>query len=351
MNTALGVQPWLATLNARFDDLVARPSAHLTQVVSGDLALDVFHDDPAFGIGVSRGLLPPRDPLPSQRLAMHCHPTEDLIPDELLTTRSGGGDRSLIRDPESGRQWLLDAVNDVHIGVDFAAGVGVFAGSGPALGWFYAAPFRTALEWSAARAGALLLHSAGVGRRDGGVALLGRGGAGKSTSTMAAVAAGGLTLGDDYLWITADGDAITGRSCFRTCKTRHSSSVEPIGITARLPGFDIQAEESKRVHYLAEGTDAFVESFPILGAVVLEPVADGPARPEPVAAAYALRRSAASTILPLQATRNRQQQIGLLTGLLTTVPCFSLHLDPDLERMGNSIMELVDAILAGRKAR
>ncbi len=349
MNTALSAQPWLAALNARFDDLVARRSAHVTQVVGGDLALDIHHDDPAFGIAMSRALFPPRDPMPSQYLAIHCHPVDDLIPDELLIARSGGQDRSLIWDPESGRQWLLDAGNDVHIGVDFATGVGVLAWSESAPGWFYAAPFRTALEWCATRAGDLLLHAAGVGRRNGGVVLLGHAGAGKSTSTMAAVAAGGFTLGDDYLWVGVDGDTITGRSCFRTCKTRHRASVEPVGITAGLPGFDIQAEEGKRVHYLAEGTDSFVQTFPIVGAVVLEPVADSSLPPRQVAASYALRRSAASTIL--QATQNRQQQMGLLTGLLTTVPCFSLHLDPDLERMGHGLMELVDAILAGWTAR
>lgn len=315
MSIAVDDQPWLDQLNSRFDDLVARPSAHVTRVVGGDLAIDIHHHDPDFGLAVSRALFPPREPSPSQRLAIHCHRVEDLLPDELLVAGSGSRDRLLIADPDSGRQWLLDAGNDVHIGVDFAAGVGVFAGSEAALGWFYAAPFRTALEWSAARVGDLLLHGAGVGRKEGGVVLLGHGGAGKSTSAMAAVAAGGLTLGDDYLWVGVEEQTVTGRSCFRTCKTRHDASVDLVGVTSSLPGFDIQAEEGKRVHYLAEGTDAFVEFFPIAGAVVLQPVADVPRPPEPVSASYALRRSAASTIL--QATGSRQQQMALLTNMLT----------------------------------
>lgn len=64
--------------------------------------------------------------------------------------------------------------------------------------WEAERPLRFVLRWAAAQHGAALLHCAAVAGATGGVALTGRGGVGKSTTSFACLGNGLRLLGDDY---------------------------------------------------------------------------------------------------------------------------------------------------------
>lgn len=64
--------------------------------------------------------------------------------------------------------------------------------------WESVRPLRFVLRWAAAQHGAALLHCAAVAGVAGAVALTGRGGAGKSTTSFACLGSGLRLLGDDY---------------------------------------------------------------------------------------------------------------------------------------------------------
>ena len=65
--------------------------------------------------------------------------------------------------------------------------------------WKAAAPLRAILHWWLGRRGILQLHGCEVGTLDGGVLLVGRGGSGKSTTSLACSTAGLRYAGDDYV--------------------------------------------------------------------------------------------------------------------------------------------------------
>jgi hypothetical protein len=65
--------------------------------------------------------------------------------------------------------------------------------------WDVSSPFRLVLHWWLRETGLQLLHAGAVGDGYGAVLLAGKGGAGKSTLALAALAEGMVFLGDDYV--------------------------------------------------------------------------------------------------------------------------------------------------------
>jgi hypothetical protein len=65
--------------------------------------------------------------------------------------------------------------------------------------WDVSSPFRLILHWWLRERGVQLMHAGAVGDDGGGVLLAGKGGAGKSTLALAALAGGMRFAGDDYV--------------------------------------------------------------------------------------------------------------------------------------------------------
>ena len=65
-----------------------------------------------------------------------------------------------------------------------------------------AAPLRSLLQWWFGDENTQFVHGAGIGTAQGGVLLVGRGGSGKSTSTLACLGSGLQVAGDDYCLVT-----------------------------------------------------------------------------------------------------------------------------------------------------
>lgn len=70
--------------------------------------------------------------------------------------------------------------------------------------WTAAAPLRTLLHWGMEARGRQLLHAAAVGTADGGLLLTGRGGIGKSSTSLAGLLDGMHFAGDDYVAVAME---------------------------------------------------------------------------------------------------------------------------------------------------
>lgn len=93
---------------------------------------------------------------------------------------------------------FLDQVWQV---LDIESGIGVQI-AGPTAEvpqWFSGAPLRQHLHWLLRAEGRRLAHAASLGRDGRGILLLGHGGAGKSGTALAGIAAGLQSVGDDYI--------------------------------------------------------------------------------------------------------------------------------------------------------
>jgi hypothetical protein len=94
--------------------------------------------------------------------------------------------------------------------------------------WHAGAPLRQHLHWLLRARGQRLAHAASLGRAGRGILLLGHGGAGKSGATLAGLAAGLQTVGDDYIAL-GDLQPARARPLFRVVKQDRAG-------LARLPG-------------------------------------------------------------------------------------------------------------------
>lgn len=70
--------------------------------------------------------------------------------------------------------------------------------------WEYAAPLRLLLSWWLPSRGSALVHGAAVGRPDGGALIVGRGGSGKSTTSLLSLLGGLSFASDDYVVVERD---------------------------------------------------------------------------------------------------------------------------------------------------
>ena len=84
--------------------------------------------------------------------------------------------------------------------------------------WEEAAPFKAIFNWFLAETRATLLHAGIVVHKSRGVLLAGPGGSGKSTTVMAAVAAGLGTCGDDLVVVDDEAGAWTGYALYDAVK-------------------------------------------------------------------------------------------------------------------------------------
>lgn len=71
----------------------------------------------------------------------------------------------------------------------------------------WAAPLRTILHWIGSDLGLALTHAAAVGQNGRGLLLSGKGGSGKSTTSLACWDAGWQFVSDDYCWISVEPEA------------------------------------------------------------------------------------------------------------------------------------------------
>lgn len=93
--------------------------------------------------------------------------------------------------------------------------------------WVRRSPLRNPISWWAAEAGMAVLHAGTVGDGDGAVAVTGRSGSGKSTTTMACVEAGMHFLGDDACVVRFEPEAVAA-PMFGLCKVDDGAGAERV---------------------------------------------------------------------------------------------------------------------------
>lgn len=83
--------------------------------------------------------------------------------------------------------------------------------------WAKSSPMRTMFHWLLEPRGKFLLHAAVVGDAEQGVLITGKGGVGKSTSSLMALSAGMQFVGDDYVVVSLDTEP-TAYALYSTAK-------------------------------------------------------------------------------------------------------------------------------------
>jgi hypothetical protein len=226
---------------------------------------------------------------------------------------------------------------------DTADAVGVFWVRSAATLPYYerGAPLRAILHWWALDQGWQMAHAGAVGTAAGGVLLVGKGGSGKSTATLACATSGLAYVGDNDV-LVGDGPEpfVHGLYC--------SAKLEPGHRRRALPALDgaLGATEvwagGKELFFLDGALRGSVGvGFPLKAVVLPRVTSAARATVRRVSSAVALLSVAPSTLFALPGARRHRLQH--MARALAGVPAYVLELGSDLGTVAPAIRSVLDA--------
>lgn len=210
-------------------------------------------------------------------------------------------------------------------------------------GYERAAPARVAFHWWFASIGAQLVHAAAVAFQGEAILLVGKSGAGKSTTSLRCMEAGFEFLGDDYCLLTM-GTTPGIHSLFGSAK------LVPDNLEARLPvlaGHAVNADELERAEYdkaivfPAQRMSGPMGSSRPIKAIVLPRLSNRVQSVlRPVSPGQALKALAPSSLLQMPGLD--QQAFSTLARLVRSFPCYELVLGSDTQSVSAAVGTLWD---------
>jgi hypothetical protein len=200
------------------------------------------------------------------------------------------------------------------------------------------APLLQILEWWFDRQEEYILHAGGVGRAEGGVLLVGKGGSGKSTAALACLDSELLYLSDDYCLLT-NSDSPTVSSLYNSAKVK-ASEIKKFPFLKKALNTHIFPDSDKALYFIANyQASKLLPGFPVRA--VLIPQVSGSPNTELCEAspAQALLALAPSTIFHFPGTENRA--IRKMSRLVKQVPCYILKSGTDLSTIADMISRIL----------
>jgi hypothetical protein len=236
-------------------------------------------------------------------------------------------------DPDTGQFWMFDRqaatavvwVNNVEL-------IPI---------WDHIHPLRRLLHAWARGFGADLVHAGAVGIDGAGVLVVGPGGTGKSTTVLAAMAAGLMAAGDDYVLVDT-GSPPTAHALYGTMRL-HQAHLDrfPTLMTQHDHVFDEPwSGRAKVTSYISRHRpDRLTAELRLVG-IVIPQVVDNESpevtRETPARALLALAPSSLLQVDPTDAT-----MFARLSQLCRLLPCWRLPLGPDPSRAADRLARLI----------
>lgn len=206
--------------------------------------------------------------------------------------------------------------------------------------WEPGAPLRAFLHWGLKVRGLHLCHAATLGLDGRGILLVGAGGAGKSGTTLAGIAGGLETAGDDYCLLTA-GERVAALPLFRILKQDPAGVARAFGGRGEAQGFGPTNWQGKfEIHESALRRSPFVDTLDIRAIVVPEVAHAERSVFQPVSPALAMRAFAPSS--SFQLPDGEKESIAFAAALCRRLPCFKLSLSTDAADIAGAIATFLE---------
>jgi hypothetical protein len=200
-------------------------------------------------------------------------------------------------------------------------------------------PMRMLFNWHCDAVGALMVHAAAVGVDGVGVLIVGRSGAGKSTTSLQCLASGMDYLGDDYVAVSRDAPPVA-HHLYRGCKVMDDAFERLPDLRGRV--LMRNPERNKSVVILDETAGKLVSSLRIV-AIVRPHIAHAEVsnftRLSPL---QAVTEFAVSTILQMPGVGGFM--LRELTALCTRVPTFEMTLGRDPVEIAGALRGLIGGL-------
>lgn len=187
----------------------------------------------------------------------------------------------------------------------------------------------------------VLVHAGAVGTSVGGVLLTGRGGSGKSTSTLACLHSDLHYAGDDFVLI--DTQQLTVHSLYNVAKLNHDNVGRFPRLEPLVANPDADPDQKLQVFLHQHYPDIVTAGFP-LRAILLPRFTGGmDTTYQPATAADSMRALAPSTLALLKADGRTFQK---MTRLVRQLPTFWLETGTDLPQIPATILDLLTYLSA-----
>jgi hypothetical protein len=211
------------------------------RITPAGLGIEVHFDDPAFAESYASRFLDVETgqaPAGKVYVLMGRAPGFESLPEWQDADFSPADFHALVRAagfrtayPLKSGRWSFFDVN-ARVGVQWTASTDLLPP------WDGSAPLRQHVHWILGEHGLRFAHAATLGWRDRGIVLFGKGGAGKSGTTLAGLAAGLSTVGDDYVALQGASSPVA-RHLYRVIKQDRKGLARILDLHARtvdMPG-------------------------------------------------------------------------------------------------------------------
>ena len=206
------------------------------------------------------------------------------------------------------------------------------------------APLRGLFSWLMRHHGLQLVHAASVGTTDGGVLIVGKGGAGKSNTAVGCLISGLVYAADDFCAVTVD-PVPTVYSLYSSAKLRSGDCVQ-------LPFPCSNPEDpvtEKNLYFLQPHfADKLRRCLPILAILMPRRIDNGNPTVHRIPAALPILEMASQTssMLPLAGG----EVLSMLSDVARRLPCYKLELGSYPSRIPDVISALIHSLAKHTRA-
>jgi hypothetical protein len=204
-----------------------------------------------------------------------------------------------------------------------------------------ASPLRNLLYWWMRDHGRQFTHAAATGNSQGGVLIGGKGGSGKTTTSLACLDAGLLYAGDNYILLSQESGP-TVHGVYNSC-TLHAPHMH-----TRLPWLAAKASNPNRLEvekalvFLYEHyPESVATSMPVKAVLLPEITGDSVTKLRRISPGQCLTLLAPSSIFNLPAAG--EDDFRYLARFVRKVPSYVLELGTDLSAVPGVIVELLSS--------
>lgn len=188
-------------------------------------------------------------------------------------------------------------------------------------------PLRFILHWWMPSRGLRFVHSGAVGQANGGVLLAGKGGTGKSTTTLACLEQGFLYAGDDYVLVSINEDPWVF-SLYNTAKLEADHIQKLPFLLPAISNRHRLESEKALVFVHPHFPEQTTSGFPLRAILVPQITGSPQTRLRPASPAIGLRALATSTIFQLPGAG--QRDLDALSQFVGGLPTYVLELGTDI---------------------
>ncbi|MBX3013275.1 MAG: hypothetical protein KF832_17280 [Caldilineaceae bacterium] len=190
-----------------------------------------------------------------------------------------------------------------------------------------AAPLKVLLHWWLRERGLGLIHAGAVGTAAGAALIIGKAGAGKSTTTLACLQAGMHYLSDDRCLLSLHPKP-QAYCIYDSAKLHLAQMAHFPKLLAQVRNGHETASEKALVHVHAFAPQQLISPLPIRVLLLAHVAGTQASALAPVARTKLLRDFVTSTLVYQPGAV--QQEVQMMTALVRQVPCYQLNLGSDL---------------------